>query len=106
MTAVTDFTVYEQEQGLSQTDNSPYQWKEIIVETKNTADPTNTLQIDLTAYGITEPKIIKGWAHSSSKDYSEIFVEAPTTSGVSTVFLITVGGSTDNLKRTYLIGGN
>lgn len=107
MTAIslTNVNVYEQDTGLSQEADSPYVWKEILVEVPSTADTGNTITLDLTKYGITNPKAIKGWRHGESKSYSEVLVEAPTTAGPGTSYVITIAGSYDDAKRVYWIGG-
>ena len=103
MVAVDSFNVYEQETGMSPSDNSPFAFKEILVETTDTADDTDTIAITLADYGMTAVKTVKGFTHSTSN--SVIIVEAPTTSVTAGVLTITVGGSTDNKKRVFLVGG-
>ena len=120
--SASNVTVFEQEQGLSQSKNSSFQSKEIIIDLPNETDSSDTFTIDLTNYGITNPKYIKGWVHGGltigtnttarvdfavqgGGDYGEIRLETPTTAGPGTSFVITVGGSASNRKRTYLVGG-
>ena len=103
MTAVDSFNVYEQETGLSQEANSPFDYKEILVETTDTADDTDTVVVTLANFGITNVKTVKGWTHTTND--SVVIVEAPTTSVTTGVLTITVGGSTDNKKRVFLVGG-
>lgn len=100
--AAGDIYVYEQETGPSPIADSPFQNKEIIVETADTVDSTNTIAVDVSLYGISTIRYIKGLVHT----VDAMALEAPTTTVSGTTITITVGGSSaDNLKRTYLIGG-
>ena len=77
----------------------------IIVSTPATADDGDTLAITLTNYGIKATGLlgIRGITHTVLNN--ELTVEAPTTSVTAGVLTITVGGSTDNLVRSFLIIG-
>lgn len=100
----TGITVYEQFSGLTQTLDGPFEYKEILVETQDTADTGDTFTITLADWGITNFKSIKGLVHTVNN--SVIVLETPTTSVTAGVLTVTLGGSgADNLKRTYLIGG-
>jgi len=100
----SDCVVYEQDMGPTKPENSNAEFKEIIVETPQTADSGDTIDVDLSNYGISTPKIIRGWEHTSP--FSVITVEDPTTSVSGTTITITIGGSSDdNEVRTYLVGG-
>jgi hypothetical protein len=58
--------------------------------------------VDLTAYGATGIDYIFGFIHSTTD--SVLVQEQPTTSVTDGTLTITVGGSTDNKKRTYIVG--
>ena len=96
-------TIYEQDTGLSLAADSPYGYKEIMVETAATVDDTDTFTITLANYGITNVKTVKAFTHSTSE--SIIIVEDGTTSVTTGVLTFTVGGITDNKKRVVIIGG-
>ena len=55
----SDITIYEQETGLSAVANSPYEYKEIMVETPSTADDGDTFDVTLANYGITNVKTVE-----------------------------------------------
>lgn len=106
MAAITqsEVLVYEQDTGASRVPNSPFGYKEILVEVPATADSADTFTVDLSKYGITTFKSIKCWNHTS--DYDVLVLEAPTTSVTTGTLTVTLGGSSaDNLRRTLLIGG-
>ena len=94
--------VYEQHTGTSKTSDSPYGYKEIMVECPATTDDADTFTITLADYGITSFAVPKGWVHTA---HGVLVAEAPTTAVATGVLTVTVGGTTDNLVRTYLIGG-
>jgi len=96
-------TIYESDTGASIVANSPYEYKEILVTLDDTADYTDTIAITLANYGISTLWIVKGYTHTI--EGSHIIEEAPTTSVASGVLTITVGGSTDNKFRVFLVGG-
>lgn len=93
--------VYEQETGQSVERDSPFELKEIMVEVGDTADDGDTFTVDLSLYGMSAMKYIKGWDHTADA----MVLAAPTTSVSGTTVTVTIGGATDNLKRTFLIGG-
>lgn len=101
--AITNFTVHEADTGLTQVANSPFAYKEIIVVAPATADDGDTIAVDLSLYGMSTFKSIIGWTHST--DYNVIITEAPTTTVSGTTVTITIGGSTDNKLRAFLVGG-
>ena len=74
----------------------------IKVVTAATADDGDTIAVDLTDYGATGIDFVLGWIHSTTD--SVLVQEQPTTAVSSGTPTITVGGSTDNAKRTYLVG--
>lgn len=75
--------------------------KIIKVKLDATADDTDTHAVDLTAYGCTNIDGILGFTESTTG--SVVITEAPTTSVSSGTLTITVGGSTDNKARTFII---
>lgn len=77
--------------------------KVIRVVTPNTADDTDTLDITLADFGITSVDGVIGFTHSTED--SVIIQEQPTTSVTSGVLTITIGGSTDDKKRAFIIYG-
>jgi len=74
----------------------------IKVVTDATVDDGDIITVDLSDYGATGIDTIQGWIHSTTD--SILVAEAPTTSVTDGILTITVGGSTDNKKRTYLVG--
>jgi hypothetical protein len=101
--ASTSFQVFESDTGVTQIANSPFGYKEILVFTDDTVDDTDTIAIKLADYGITTFKYIKGFQHST--EGAVIIPEAPTTAVAAGVLTITVGGSTDNKCRAFIVGG-
>jgi hypothetical protein len=93
--------VYEQDTGASQIPNSPFQVKEILVETADTVDNGDTIAINVAQYGMSAVLYVKGFKHT----VDAIALEAPTTSVTGTTLTITVGGATANLRRAFIIGG-
>jgi hypothetical protein len=76
----------------------------IIVETPNTADTGDTIEIVLSTYGISTFLGIIGFEHTTEN--SVVTTEAPTTAVSSGTLTITIGGSSDdNEKRVYFIFG-
>ena len=102
MGAVTP-VIYEQDTGASIESDAPYEFKEIIAFVDDTTDDGDTVAVTLADYGITTCKYVKGYTHTT--EGAHIIEEAPTTSVTSGVLTITVGGSTDNKARAFLIGG-
>lgn len=74
----------------------------IKITTEATVDDGDTIAVDLSQYGATGIDWIMGWIHSTTN--SVLVQEEPTTSVTNSTLTITVGGSTDNKKRTYLVG--
>ena len=51
--------------------------------------------------------MVKGYVHTTAAEgIGAIIQEAPTTAVASGVLTITVGGSTDNCLRVYIVGGD
>ena len=66
----------------------------------NTVDDGDTTTVDIyDKWGMTKVLAIEGYAQSTED--SIVIAEAPTTTITNTSLTITVGGSTDNLKRFY-----
>lgn len=96
--------VYEQNMGMTKEENSPFEYKEIMVETPDTADTGDIFTITLSDYGITNMKSITGWIHSTRD--SVVVLEEPTTQLSGSDVEVTLGGSAaNNQKRVYIIGG-
>ncbi|HCX23115.1 MAG TPA: hypothetical protein DHN29_14440 [Cytophagales bacterium] len=96
-------TVYEQDTGNTLVSDSPFEYKEILVHVSDVADDTDTVAVTLANHGLTTFKYIKGYTHST--EGSIIIEEAPTTAVSSGVLTITIGGSTDNKARVFIVGG-
>lgn len=77
--------------------------KTVVIETVATVDDGDTLAVTLADYGISTFLGCDGFIHTTAN--SVIAAEAPTTSVTTGVLTITVGGSTDDKKRTYIIYG-
>lgn len=105
MGAVTA-TVYESDTSPSIEANSPYSYKEILVTVPDTTDASDTTTVTLANYGITTLWMVKGYTHATGAEgVGAIIEEAPTTAVSSGVLTITVGGSTDNCFRCFIVGG-
>lgn len=66
-----------------------------------TVDDGDTFTIDLTQFGCTNIDGIIGFTESTTG--SMVVTEAPTTAVSSGVLTVTVGGSTDDKARTFII---
>lgn len=73
------------------------------IETAATADDGDTIILTLQDYGMKTIEGILGFTHSTTD--SIVITEAPTTSVTTGVLTITVGGSTDDKKRTFYVFG-
>lgn len=73
------------------------------IETDTTVDDGDTIAITLQDYGMKTIEGILGFTHSTTD--SIVITEAPSTAVSSGVLTITVGGSTDNKKRVFLVYG-
>ena len=78
--------------------------KVLRVETADTVDNSDTIAITLADYGMKTIEAILGFTHSTTD--SVVITEAPTTSVTSGVLTITVGGSTSNKKRVFIVYGS
>lgn len=94
--------VYEQDMGMSQPSNSPFIFKEIMVETPATSDVGDTFALTLADYGLTTLKSVRTFNHSTN--YSVIVAGTASTSVTAGVLTLTQGGGA-NQKRTYILGG-
>jgi hypothetical protein len=65
-------------------------------------DSADTTTVDLTTYGCLYVAGTIGFVETTAN--SVVVQEQPTTSVTTGTLTITVGGSTDNKKRTYLVG--
>lgn len=77
--------------------------KMLLVTTVTTADDGDTVPITLATYGISTFQAILGQTHSTTD--SIVITEAPTTAVSAGVLTITVGGSTDDKKRVFIVWG-
>lgn len=75
--------------------------KMLKVKAGATADDGDTIAVDLTAYGCTNIDGILGFTESTTG--SVVITEAPTTAVSNGTLTITVGGSTDNKARTFIV---
>ena len=75
--------------------------KVLLIETAATVDDGDTIDVTLADYGATGITGIQGFQHSTTD--SVIIAEAPTTAVSSGVLTITVGGSTDDKKRSFVV---
>lgn len=83
-------------------DSKP-RFKSVAFTAPATADNTDTFYFDLRDYGMTRLMGITGNTHSTAD--SIIIEEAPTTAINGTVVTVTVGGSTANKKRFFVVYG-
>lgn len=78
--------------------------KTLMVQTRNTADGSDTLTVDLTANGISATGLlfIMGCQHTT--DNSVVVTLAPTTSVTAGVLTITLGAGTNELYTFLIVG--
>lgn len=77
--------------------------KMLLVTTPATADDGDTIAVTLADFGVSTFLGILGQTHSTED--SIVITEAPTTAVSTGVLTITVGGSTDNKKRVFIVWG-
>ena len=77
----------------------------LFVETPATADDGDYFDITLADYGIKTFEWILGNRHTTT-DSVLVTADDPTTAVSSGVLRVTIGGSTDNKKRTFMIVGS
>ena len=100
----TDCVFYEQDTGMSKEGDSPFAYKEVMIETPATADATDTVLMTLADYGITTFKTIRHMEHST--DYSVLVAGTVATTSVTTgVLTITLGAGISNKKYVFIVGG-
>jgi len=75
--------------------------KMIRVVTDATVDDTDSITVDLSAFGCTNIHGIQGFQQETTG--SIVTTEAPTTSVSSSTLTITIGGSDDNRVRVFII---
>jgi hypothetical protein len=75
--------------------------KVLSVTAPATTDDADTIAIDLSTYGCSTFLGIIGFTHSTTG--SIVITEAPTTAVSGTTLTITVGGSTDNKARVFIV---
>lgn len=74
----------------------------IKIVTDATVDDGDTIAVDLNQYGASGIDYILGFTHSTTD--SIVITEAPTTAVSASILTITVGGTTDNKKRVFIVG--
>lgn len=75
--------------------------KVLKVKAGATADDGDTIAVDLTQYGCTNIDGIIGFTESTTG--SVVITEAPTTAVSEGTLTITIGGSTDDKARTFIV---
>jgi len=96
MAASTDFTIIGEEVPAG----GPV--KHLWIECGDTIDDGDTFAVDLANYGGGSAPVllgVKGWIQTTAG--SVVVAEDPTTAVATSTVTLTVGGSTDNKKRTY-----
>lgn len=73
----------------------------LVIELPTSVDDTDTFTLDLTRYGCTRPIAIFGNAHTT--DGQVVVTEAPTTAVATNTITVTVGGSSDNQARSFVL---
>ena len=98
LTEGTDYEIVGVQQGTC--------YNTIVIRTINTVDDTDTIELDLTDYGISATGLIgvEGWEHTTEN--SVAVQQNPTTSVSSGTLTITVAGSNDNNTRHFLVMGH
>lgn len=77
--------------------------KSVLITLADTVDDTDTVAVTLADYGLSNIKGIEGITHNPVN--SVLASEAPTTSVTAGVLTITVGGSTNDRARSFIIFG-
>jgi len=93
MAAITDVDVYEE--------GPNAEVKVIYVQTRNTADAADTIDIDMAAYGGKDLLYVGGVKHTT--DGSVVAIENPATSVSGTTLTLTIPAGTDNDTRVYRV---
>jgi len=76
-------------------------YKEVKVFADATVDDGDTFTFTLSKAGATTIIGVEGWIATTSG--SVVVAEAPTTSVTTGTLTVTVGGSTDNKERFYIL---
>lgn len=98
LTEGTDYEIVGVEQGTC--------YNEIVIRTINTVDDTDTIDVDLTDYGISATGLIGVLGFEHTTDNSVMVQQNPTTAVSSGTLTITVAGSNDNNTRHYIVKGH
>lgn len=101
MTARTATIIKGDNVGNLQFGKSVGEMKTLVLETANTVDATNTIEVSYARYGITNLYFVAGFKHTT--DNQVIVTENPTTSVSASVLTITVPAGSDDDKRVYVI---
>ena len=88
---------------LSAERNNVRRIKSVLITLADTVDDTDYVDVTLADYGLSNIKGIEGVDHTTVN--SNLVIEAPTTTVTDGVLRITVGGSTGNLARSFIIFG-
>lgn len=80
-------------------------FNEIAIRTINTVDDGDTIEVDLTAYGISATGFIGATGYEHTTDNSVVVQEDPTTAVSGNTLTMTVGGSNDNNTRHLIVKG-
>ncbi len=75
--------------------------KVIQVVTPATVDDGDTITVDLSKFGCTNIHGIMGFEETTAGEV--VITQAPTTTVSSSTLTITIGGSADNLVRTFIL---
>lgn len=95
---------YNVSSGFEAVDSFKPRFKVGYITAPTTTDDADTIEVDLyEQFGILVFKAVIGFIHTTED--SVIVEEAPTTAVNGTKLTLTVGGSTDNKKRFYVVYG-
>ena len=89
---------------LNPTDDGKPRFKVGYITAPATTDDGDTISVNVyEKFGITKVLVVEGFIHTTTD--SVVVEEDPTTAVTGTTLTITVGGSTDNKKRFYVVYG-
>ena len=77
----------------------------VQVETPATADDTDYFTMTIADYGFASIEAVQCYRHTTT-DSVIVSGDDPTTAVATGVLTVTLGGSTDNKKRTVYVWGN
>ena len=80
-------------------------YNEVVIRTINTVDAADTIDLDLTKYGISATGFMGVFGFKHTIDDSEAVQENPTTSVTTGTLTMTVPGGTDDDARFYTVKG-